>query len=163
MEGTPKHGREYYRCVTRALATHVRTVHLAERAALPTLNAWLVACSTPTASTDRRRAGRLARDVADAEPADRENARLRLADVKKRLDRLTAAIDAGADPPALIESLNAAQAQRVAAQNELDAAGPGPEPADQGGDPRRRRFPRRRRCVARQGGPLIACRGSTGA
>ena len=55
-----------------------------------------------------------------------QNARHRLADAQKRLDRLTATIDAGADPAALIEPLNAAQTQRIAAQNELDAVLPAP-------------------------------------
>jgi hypothetical protein len=65
--GTPKHGREYYRCVAR-----------------------------------------------------------RLADAETRLSRLRAAIEAGADPAAPIEPLNAAQEQRVTAQTELAVARPGP-------------------------------------
>ncbi len=134
MEGTPKHGREYYRCVTRtlapgspALATHPRTVHLAERAVLPTLNSWLGELFAPDhldGTVDALLASR--GGVTDAESTDNENVRRRLADVQKRLDRLTAAIEAGADPAALIEPLNAAQAQRIAAQNEMDAAPPAP-------------------------------------
>lgn len=134
MEGTPKHGREYYRCVTRtlapgstALATHPRTVHLAERAVLPTLNAWLGELFAPDHLNETVDALLASRgDVANAGPAASENARLRLADAQKRRDRLTAAIEAGADPAALIEPLNAAQALWIAAQNELDAAPPAP-------------------------------------
>ena len=45
---TPKHGRSYYRCVTRrlapgstALAAHPRNVYLPEPSVLPALNAWI--------------------------------------------------------------------------------------------------------------------------
>jgi hypothetical protein len=82
MEGTPKHGREYYRCVTRtlapgspALATHPRTVHLAERAVLPTLNAWLDELFAPDRLDETVDALLASRGgTADIEPADNENA-----------------------------------------------------------------------------------------
>jgi hypothetical protein len=57
---------------------------------------------------------------------ERDAAKRRLADAETRLSRLRAAIEAGADPAALIESLNAAQEQRVAAQAQLAAAKPDP-------------------------------------
>ena len=49
-----------------------------------------------------------------------------MADVETRLSRLRAAIEAGADPAALVESVNAAQEQRAAAQAELRVLKPDP-------------------------------------
>jgi hypothetical protein len=61
----------------------------------------------------------------DAE-VDRDAVKRRLADAETRLSRLRAAIEAGADPAALVESLNAAQDQRAAAQAELRVTKPDP-------------------------------------
>ena len=61
----------------------------------------------------------------DAE-VDRDAVKRRLADAETRLSRLRAAIEAGADPAALVESLNAAQEQRAAAQAELRVTKPDP-------------------------------------
>lgn len=48
----------------------------------------------------------------------------RLADAEARLRRYQAAIAAGVDPEALVEAINEAQAQRAAAQAELEGAPP---------------------------------------
>lgn len=50
----------------------------------------------------------------------REAVRKRLADAEKKLRRLQDAIAAGVDPAALVEATNAAQAERVAAQAQLE-------------------------------------------
>lgn len=56
----------------------------------------------------------------------RDAARQRLTHAETRLSRLRRAIEAGAEPEALIESLNAAQAQRTAARAELSVLKDGP-------------------------------------
>lgn len=48
-----------------------------------------------------------------------ETAKKRLTDAKARLRRHQAAIEAGVDPSALVEVINQAQAERVAAETEL--------------------------------------------
>jgi hypothetical protein len=48
-------------------------------------------------------------------------AKARRADAERRLQRFQAAIAAGADPAAVIEPMNQAQAERAAAQAEIDA------------------------------------------
>jgi hypothetical protein len=108
MEGTPKHGREYYRCVTRTLApgspalahdTRAR-FHLAERAVLPALNAWIGELFDRD-NIDQTVAALLVSQEGhtDTEASgDRDAIKQRLADAEKRLSRLRAAIEAGADP-----------------------------------------------------------------
>jgi hypothetical protein len=65
--------------------------------------------------------------VASQEGATRKRdggaaARKRLADAEGRLKKFQAAIAAGVDPTALVEVINAAQAERAAAQAEIDNA-----------------------------------------
>jgi len=50
----------------------------------------------------------------------------RLGEAESRLRKLRAAIEAGVDPAALVESINEAQAQRAAARAELEANAPAP-------------------------------------
>jgi hypothetical protein len=52
----------------------------------------------------------------------REAVKARLTDVEAKLRRLQAAIEAGVDPVALVESINDAQAQRTALRAELASA-----------------------------------------
>lgn len=49
-----------------------------------------------------------------------EQARNRLADAEKRLSRLQQAIEAGANPTALVDALNRAEEERQAARTDLD-------------------------------------------
>jgi hypothetical protein len=65
-------------------------------------------------------------DIADGAPVDREDARLRLADAQKRLDRLTAAIEAGAGPRHPDRASQRRPGTACRAQNELNAAPPAP-------------------------------------
>jgi hypothetical protein len=58
-----------------------------------------------------------------------EAARKRLADAEGRLRKFQAAIAAGVDPVALVEVINAAQAERAAAQAEIEHA-PAPDLMD---------------------------------
>jgi hypothetical protein len=131
MEGTPKHNREYYRCVARtltpgsaALATHPRNVYLPEHEVVAPLNAWLGGLFAPenldatvAALLDSQSGGGLT-----ATTVARDAARARLEEAETRLRRLRAAVEAGVDPTALVESINDAQAQCVAARAEVDAA-----------------------------------------
>ncbi|MCA1677394.1 MAG: hypothetical protein LC799_36195 [Actinobacteria bacterium] len=55
-------------------------------------------------------------------PSSREAASKRLADAEGWLHRFQTAIAAGVDPAALVDAINQAQAQRAAAQAELDGA-----------------------------------------
>jgi hypothetical protein len=138
MEGTPKHGHSYYRCVTRrlapgspALATHPRNVYLPERAVLPALNTWIGELFDRD-NIDQTVAALLASQdsghapTGESSEVDRDAIKRRVADVETRLSRLRAAIEAGADPAALVESVNAAQEQRAAAQAELRVLKPDP-------------------------------------
>ena len=135
MEGTPKHDREYYRCVARTLApgspmlaSHPTNVYLPERAVLAPLNAW-VGQLFDRKNIDQTVADLLASQPDDAktDTAAREAMKKRLEEAEARLRRLRAAIEAGVDPPALVEAINEAQAQRAAARAELDAIAPAPD------------------------------------
>ncbi|TDV43752.1 hypothetical protein CLV71_115216 [Actinophytocola oryzae] len=59
-------------------------------------------------------------DGADQKQAGGEVAKKRLADAEARIRKSQAAIAAGVDPTALVEVINAAQAERVAAQAEIN-------------------------------------------
>ena len=61
-----------------------------------------------------------AADSAASDNARMEQARKRLADTEKRLRRLQQAIEAGANPAALVDALNRAEEERQAARTDLD-------------------------------------------
>lgn len=61
-----------------------------------------------------------------AQSGEQDAANKRLADAEKRLRRFQDAIAAGIEPSGLVDAINQAQAQRVAAQAELEGA---PAPA----------------------------------
>ncbi|HYZ08096.1 MAG TPA: zinc ribbon domain-containing protein, partial [Pseudonocardiaceae bacterium] len=129
MEGTPRKSRTYYRCAARslvpgstALHSHPKNVYLPEVAVIEALNAWIGDLFHPK-NVDRTVAALVAsQDGARGVPSTREAASKRLADAEARLRRFQTAIAAGVDPAALVESINQAQAQRAAAQAELDGA-----------------------------------------
>ncbi|WP_346072590.1 recombinase family protein [Saccharopolyspora thermophila] len=117
----------YYRCLARtlapgseALADHPRTVNLREIDLLEPLNGWVGLLFTRE-NLDRTVAA-LVGSQADGnrQAGQQEAAKKRLTEATTRLHRLQAAIEAGADPAALIEAINTAQAERAAAQAELD-------------------------------------------
>ena len=129
MEGTPKHGREYYRCVARTLApgspaleAHPKNVYLPERAVLPALNAWL-GDLFDRKNRDQTVAAMLASQGGNRDTDGREAIKQRLSEAETRLRRLRQAIEAGVDPTAVVEAINEAQAQCAAARAELNAAG----------------------------------------
>jgi len=128
MEGTPRGERIYYRCAARSivpgspvLASHPKNVYLPEAAVLERLNAWLGSVFDPTRrdETVRQILGAAAAEPANARASAAERA---LAEAEARLRRLQAAIEAGADPAALIDPLNRAQERVMAARLERDRA-----------------------------------------
>jgi hypothetical protein len=93
-----------------------------ETAVIKALNAW-IGDLFHARHVDRTVAALVAsQDGARGVPSTREAASKRLADAEARLRRFQTAIAAGVDPAALVESINQAQAQRAAAQAELDGA-----------------------------------------
>ncbi|GLZ37152.1 recombinase family protein [Actinokineospora sp. NBRC 105648] len=127
MEGTPRSTRIYYRCAARSivpgspvLATHPKNVYLPELPVVDGLNEWLGHLFAPPQREDTVR--RLLGVVPSEQDSDAmESVRRKLADAKTRLRRLQAAIEAGANPTALVDALNRAQEERDAAQVQIDA------------------------------------------
>ncbi|MGY1976299.1 recombinase family protein [Nocardia gipuzkoensis] len=115
----------YYRCRAKtiapgspALQDHPRTVNLREDVVVTPIDGWLASLF------DRKhRENTIAALVAaqDTENTDtqRRTLRQRVTDAEARLARHLAAIEAGVDPQALVTTMNAAQADKAAAQAEL--------------------------------------------
>lgn len=127
MEGTPREARIYYRCAARSivpgspiLATHPKNIYLPESAVLPHLNDWISGLLAPK-NRDTTVAALVGAQPGTTTNTRTEPLRHRIKDAETRLRRLQAAIEAGADPAALIDALNRAQAERDAARTELDA------------------------------------------
>jgi hypothetical protein len=127
MEASPRAHGTYYRCPARTLAPnspilaqHPAAVYVREAAICAPLNRWIVTLfdtqnRTRTIQTLVESQGG---SLADAQ---REHARRRLTNAGTKLRRHQAAIEAGIDPAALIDAINQAQAERVAAHTELNA------------------------------------------
>jgi Recombinase zinc beta ribbon domain len=128
MEASPRAHAMYYRCPARtlapgspALAEHPPAVYLREDPIRDAVNGWLGGLFDRD-NIDQTVAALLAsQNTPGADPGTREAARKRAADADARLRRFQAAIEAGVDPAALVEVINAAQAQRVAARAELES------------------------------------------
>ncbi len=131
MEGTPREVRIYYRCAARsmvpgaaALNGHPKNVYLPEAAVLGPLNTWIGELFDRK-NVDRIVAALVASQGCDrGEPTARHAMKKRLAKAESRLGKLRAAIEAGVDPAALVESINEAQAQRAATRAQLEADAP---------------------------------------
>jgi hypothetical protein len=126
MEGTPRQSRIYYRCAARGIVLgspvldrHPKNVYLPETAVLDELNAWLGDLFAPQNRDESARQLLGARTMA-SDTARAEAVRRRMKDAETRRRRLQAAIEAGADPAALVEGINRANAERDAARTELD-------------------------------------------
>jgi hypothetical protein len=120
MEASPRAHAMYYRCPARTLApgspilaTHPAAVYLREDPIRDAVNGWLGALFD-RANLDRTVAALVASQGSASPTAGREAARKRAADAGARLRRFQAAIAAG------VEVINAAQAERAAAQAEVD-------------------------------------------
>ena len=126
MEGTPRKDRTYYRCSARSIAPgspvlsdHPKNVYLPERAVLGPVNAWIGGLFD-----DEHRAAtvqQLATVASSTSDTARvEKAREKLANAEKRIRRLQQAIEAGANPLALVDALNRTEEERQAARHDLD-------------------------------------------
>jgi hypothetical protein len=94
---------------------------LKEAAVLQPLNGWLGHLFDRD-NVDRTMAALLASQKRDGDAGTHEVARKRLADAEARLRRHQAAIEAGVHPAALVDAINTAQEERIAARAELDHA-----------------------------------------
>ncbi len=128
MQGATIRNGAYYRCTARtmapgsaALADHPKTVNLKEAVLLEPLNEWLGEVFGPD-TVDQTVAALLASQDHGDPAGPRQAAKKRLADAEARIRRHQAAIEAGVDPMALVEVINAAQAERAAARAEMDHA-----------------------------------------
>jgi Recombinase len=118
----------YYRCAARtlapgsaALADHPITVNLREDVIVDALNRWIGRLFARE-NLDQTVAQLLGSQPTGAASTDVSAAKSRRADAERRLQRFQAAIAAGADPAAVIEPMNQAQAERAAARAEIDSA-----------------------------------------
>ncbi|MFF3224057.1 recombinase family protein [Nocardia suismassiliense] len=117
----------YYRCRAKTLAPgsdaltdHPKTVNLRESVLIDPLNGWL------STLFDREHRNQTIAILLEAQESDDTDAvrallRRRIADADTKLQRHLAAIEAGVDPAAFVNSMNAAQAEKAAARAELDA------------------------------------------
>ena len=119
----------YYRCTARtlapgaaALADHPATVNLREDTVLDSVNGWIGGLFTRENVDQTVAALAASQGGVGGVSGAREALKARLAKADARLRRLRAAVEAGADPAALIEGLNEAHAERVAARAELENA-----------------------------------------
>jgi DNA invertase Pin-like site-specific DNA recombinase len=125
MEASPRAHGIYYRCPARTLAPnspvlaqHPAAVYIREAAICAPLNQWIATLF------DARNRTRTIQTLVESQggslaDAQREHARRRLTNAEAKLRRHQAAIEAGIDPAALIDAINQAQAERVAAHAEL--------------------------------------------
>ena len=125
MQGAAIRKGSYYRCIARTLAPgsamladHPKTVNLREDVVTPPVNAWLCKVFDPE-NRDETVAALVG--TQEVQPDSRRAAvERRLKDATAKLRRHQAAIDAGVDPAALVEPMNFAQAERHAAEAELE-------------------------------------------
>ncbi|EWC59255.1 Site-specific recombinase [Actinokineospora spheciospongiae] len=126
MQGATIRSGAYYRCTARTMAPgsatlndHPKTVNLREDAVTQAVNGWIGQLFHPDNLDDT--VATLMGAQSDAHEAPRtSNAKARKAEAERRLRKLQEAIAAGVDPAALVEPINQAQADRVAAQVEMD-------------------------------------------
>ncbi len=123
----------YYRCLARTIApgspvltAHPRTVNVREDHVNDPLNDWIMQ------AYDRDHINQTVAAIVAANPrliaarSQRTRAVAKLKDADKRLRRHRAAIEAGVNPVALVEPINAAEAEGAAAKAELENL---PEPS----------------------------------
>jgi hypothetical protein len=117
----------YYRCAARSIVpgspildTHPKNVYLPEAAVLEAINGWIGSVFDPARrdETVQQMLG-AAGQPGNSQAAAAERA---LAEAETTLRRLQTAIEAGADPAALVDPLNRAQERVMAAGLERDGA-----------------------------------------
>jgi hypothetical protein len=126
MQGGIIREHTFYRCIARtlapgssALSDHPRTVNLREDHLVGPVNEWIGSLFAPESIDSTVRELVASQGVAP-ESQRRLDAERRLAAAEAKLRRHQAAIEAGIDPTALVEAVNAANAERAAARAELN-------------------------------------------
>ncbi|MGW6619617.1 recombinase family protein [Nocardia sp. NPDC055002] len=126
MQGEVLRGAVYYRCRARSLAPgsatqheHPRTVNLRESHLIGPVDSWLATLF------DRKNLDSTVAAFVDAQNDDgidsrRQALRQRIGQAQMKIGRHLAAIEAGVDPQAVVEALNSAQAEKAAAEVELN-------------------------------------------
>ena len=129
MQGSANHGRAHYRCrypSEYAMANeldHPRNVYVREDQILGPLDGWLAQVFDPgqlDTTLDALEAAASSTD--DAGQARAQAARRRVAECDTRLARYRAALEAGTDPVVVSAWIAEVQAERLAAEVELDRA-----------------------------------------
>lgn len=128
MEGTPRQDRIYYRCAARSIVPgspildiHPKNIYLPESAVLEPINPWIGTVGD-SEHRDATVAQILGAAASQADSTQAVAAKHALAEAETRLRRLQAAIEAGADPAALVDSINRAQEQVTDARVACDQA-----------------------------------------
>jgi len=124
MTGNWTHNEPYYRCGFRseyagATGKHPRWVYLRERDVTPKLDEWLLAHFDPENIDATIAAMAAAQAPDDAAAARTEAARKRILDCDARLAKYRTALEGG-DSPTIAGWVREVEAERLAAQRELD-------------------------------------------
>jgi recombinase len=128
MAGEMVRQHAFYRCASRtmapgsaALADHPATVNLREDMLISALNGWIDELFLPE-NIDATVATLVGSQPDGGPSVNVEAAKARRADADQRVRRFQAAIAAGVDPASMVDAINQAQAERTAAQSEIDTA-----------------------------------------
>ncbi len=129
MEASPRAHGIYYRCPARtlapgspALALHPPAVYLREDPIRDAVNSWIGELFARE-NVDNTVAALLdSQQPTGGQPSARDATKKRLSEAEARLHRFQTAIEAGVDPAALVDAINAAQATRAAARAEVENA-----------------------------------------
>jgi hypothetical protein len=126
MQGATIRAGAYYRCTARtmapgsaALADHPKTVNLREDVVVERLNTWIGRVFHPE-NVDETVATLLGDQPVGGRSGASEAAKRRLSEAEAKVRRYQEAISAGMEPAALVEVMNQAQAERVAARAEIE-------------------------------------------
>jgi site-specific DNA recombinase len=129
MQGSYNHGLAHYRCrypseyAVVNEVDHPRNVYLREDAVVGPLDGWLAQVFDPANIDETLESLQAASESnSDADVVKAGAARKRLAECDKRLTRYRAALDSGADPAIVTTWIAEVQAERLAAEVELDRA-----------------------------------------
>ncbi len=121
----PRGDRTYYRCPARTivpgspvLARHPKNVDLPEQAVLDLLNELIGRLFAPENRDETVDQLLASAGVTGAEPASGDKAKTKITEASTKLRRLEDAIKAGANPAALVDAINEAQAELEAAEAE---------------------------------------------
>ncbi|MGW5452326.1 recombinase family protein [Nocardia sp. NPDC003979] len=126
MQGEMVGGAVYYRCRARSLASdstaeqeHPRTVNLRESHLIEPVDGWL-ATLFDESNLDSTVAALIEAQGDDGSDSRRQALHRRIEQAQTKIGRHLAAIEAGVDPQAVIGPLNSAQAEKTAAEGELN-------------------------------------------